>query len=128
MTGYLNALGEVQLGLAEFDLAAAVIDDKCQEHQLARCEIQEARATFCFSSGAFREGEAAARAALQAAHRARYRFGVKGRTNILGLILWRSGRMKEAAFCLRDVLRLARADPDQSDVPLYAGNFGGFRA
>jgi DNA-binding SARP family transcriptional activator/predicted ATPase len=124
LEGYLDARGEPQLGLAQFDLAATAIDSALPEHQLARCEIQVARAAFCFWLGEFREGEMAARAALQAAHRARYRFGVKTSTNTLGLMLWRLGSMKEAAFCLRDVLRRARADADPVAIPLYAGNLG----
>jgi DNA-binding SARP family transcriptional activator/tetratricopeptide (TPR) repeat protein len=124
LEGYFDAGGEQQSGLAQFDLAATAIDDSRQDHQHARCEIQVARAAFCFWRGEYRAGEAAARAALQAAHRARYRFGIKTSTNTLGLMLWRLGRMKEGAFCLRDVLRRARADEDQVAVPLYAGNLG----
>lgn len=124
LEGYFDAAGEQQLGLAQFDLAATAVDDSLQDHQLARCEIQVARAAFCFWRGEYREGEVAARAALQAAHRARYRFGIKTSTNTLGLMLWRLGRMKEGAFCLRDVLRRARADGDPVAVSLYAGNLG----
>lgn len=124
LEGYFDAAGEQQLGLAQFDLAATAIDGSREDHQVAHCEIQVARAAFCFWRGEYHEGEAAARAALQAAHRARYRFGIKTSTNTLGLMLWRLGRMKEGAFCLRDVLRRSRADGDPAAVSVYAGNLG----
>ena len=124
LESYLDALGRQQLGLELFTRAAAVIDEALPAHQRARCHVQLARAAFCYRRGDFAEGERAARAALQAAHRAKYRFGVKSSTNTLGLMLWRLGRTREAAFCLRDVLRRARADADQAAIPLYALNLG----
>ncbi|MCC7326554.1 MAG: tetratricopeptide repeat protein [Burkholderiales bacterium] len=122
MEGFLDARGQQEAGLEEFDRARTAIDESRAEHQAARCQIELGCAAFCFRRGEFREGERAARAALQAAQRARYRFGIKTSTNTLGLMLWRLGKMKEAAFCLRDVLRRARVDGEQAEVPLYAGN------
>jgi tetratricopeptide (TPR) repeat protein len=122
LESYLDARGQQQFGIEQFNLALAAIDESLPAHQLARCHLQLARASFYYRRGEFRDGESAARAALQAAQRARYRFGVKSSTNTLGLMLWRRGRMKEAAFCLRDVLRRARADADHAAVPLYELN------
>jgi DNA-binding SARP family transcriptional activator/predicted ATPase len=124
LESYLDAQGRQQLGLELFTRAAAEIDAALPSHQRARCHVQLARAAFCYRRGDFAEGERAARAALQAAQRTRYGFGVKSSTNTLGLMLWRLGRIREAAFCLRDVLRRARADADRAAIPLYALNLG----
>ncbi len=112
LEGFLDSRGQHQFGLELFGLAAKVIDDTLPAHQAARCHVQLARASFCFRLGDFRKGERAARAALNAARLIRYRFGLKSATNTLGLMLWRLGRTKKAAFCLRDVLRRAEADAD----------------
>ncbi|MCC6193343.1 MAG: hypothetical protein IT518_02650 [Burkholderiales bacterium] len=122
LESYLDARGQHQLGLELLTQAAAVIDEALPAHQLACCHVQLSRAAFCYRRGEFAEGERAARAALKAAHRIKYRFGIQSCTNTLGLTLWRLGRLKEATFCLRDVLRRARADGDTAWIPLYAVN------
>lgn len=124
LESYFDTRGQQQFGLELFSEAAAVIDEFLPAHQLARCHVQLGRAAFCYRRGEFPEGERAARAALQAAQRAKYRFGVKSSTNTLGLMLWRLGRTREAGFCLRDVLRRARADGDQASLPMYGLNLG----
>jgi predicted ATPase len=124
LESYFDTRGQQQFGLELFSEAAAVVDEVLPAHQLARCHVQLARAAFCYRRGEFPEGERAARAALQAAQRVKYRFGVKSSTNTLGLMLWRLGRTRDAAFCLRDVLRRARADGDQASLPMYGLNLG----
>jgi predicted ATPase/DNA-binding SARP family transcriptional activator len=124
LESYLDARGQQQFGLELLSLAGAVIDDANPAHQLARCHVQLARAAFCYRRGDYLEGEKAARAALQAARRIRYRFGVQSSTNTLSLMLWRLGRTQEAAIHMRNVLGRARADGDDAAIPLYAVNLG----
>lgn len=124
LESYLDSIGRPEFGFELFSRAAARLGEGRPEQQTARCHLQLARAAFCYRRGDYATGEPAARAALRAAQRAKYRFGIQSSTNTLGLMLWRSGRSREAALCLRDVLRRARADGDEAAIPLYALNLG----
>jgi DNA-binding SARP family transcriptional activator/predicted ATPase len=122
LESYLDARGRHEFGLQLFTTTACSLGKALRGRPMACCGIEIARAAFCYRCGEFPEGETAARAALQAAKRAKYAFGLKSSTNTLGLILWRLGRTREAAFCLRDVLRRARADGDDAAIPMFAVN------
>jgi DNA-binding SARP family transcriptional activator/predicted ATPase len=122
MESYLDARGMQRFGAELFDAAAAVLDENAAPHQLACCHIQLARAAFAFRRGEFVRGAAAARAALRAATRLRYAFGIQSSSNSLGVTLLRLGQTAEAAVHLRRVLQRSRAAGDEAATPLYALN------
>ncbi|NRF67234.1 hypothetical protein HLB44_09585 [Aquincola sp. S2] len=122
LESYLDARGEQQRGAELFAQAADALDPQRPDHQGACAYVQLARAAFAFRRGEFGVADGASRAALAAARQAGDGFAIQTARNTLGLVLLRSGHADEAAACLREVLRRARARGDDAAGALYAIN------
>jgi predicted ATPase len=122
LQNYFDVRGQHRFGLAQIERAAAVLDDADAGHERARCQLELARASLCYRLGEFVRGETAARAALGLARGLALKPHIRTSLGTLGLMLWRLGRLTEAAFCLRDVVRRARADGDATGLPVHAVN------
>lgn len=105
-------------GLALLGAAEAVLASEPQ----AAATLVFARATLDFRAGRYVDSEAQARAALKVLRRGGESRLIKGSLNMLGLALWKLGRLDAAAFCYQQALQRARADQDSEGEVAFLNN------